>query len=174
MPIFTIGHGNIELNRFLEILVRNRINVLVDVRSVPYSHYAPQFSREILKDVTSSSEDIRYLFLGHQLGGKPTDPKLLTNGVPDFNKMRNVTVFRSTLEQVIAYATDEGGKVALMCSEEDPEKCHRYLLISECIFEQGYEVYHLRHSGEVILHSELRKNMAPEQICLPLGEGADQ
>lgn len=174
MPIFTIGHGNIKLNKFLDILTQHGINVLVDVRSVPYSQYARQFNREIMKDEISSSENINYLFLGKQLGGRPTNPDLLTDGVPDFSKMRKDPVFRSTLEQVIAYATDEGGKVALMCSEEDPEKCHRYLLISECIFEQGFEVYHLRHSGKVILHSELRKNITPEQLCLPLGEVSGQ
>jgi uncharacterized protein (DUF488 family) len=39
--IYTIGHSDIDFERFLELL--NGIEVLVDVRSAPFSKYAPQF-----------------------------------------------------------------------------------------------------------------------------------
>ena len=47
--LWTIGHSNHEPDRFAELLLDNRIDFLVDVRSYPYSRYAPHFNREELE-----------------------------------------------------------------------------------------------------------------------------
>lgn len=170
MAIFTIGHGNIGTDSFLQILRQNKITLLIDVRSTPHSSYASQFNREILEKAINASGDVKYLFWGDQLGGRPENPKLLTDGLPDYKKMREAPTLKSMLDRIVKYVDDKQVNVALMCSEEDPERCHRYLLLSECLFDMGKEVYHLRHSNEIISHSELRKNKPPEQLRLPLGE----
>ncbi|WP_373027523.1 DUF488 family protein, partial [Sulfurimonas sp.] len=47
--IYTIGHSIYEIEDFVELLKQNQINTIVDVRSTPYSKFAPQYNRETLK-----------------------------------------------------------------------------------------------------------------------------
>jgi uncharacterized protein (DUF488 family) len=68
--VWTIGHSNHPLDRFVELVAGERIEFLVDVRSFPYSRFAPHFNREEL-DAAMSARGIRYLFLGDALGGRP-------------------------------------------------------------------------------------------------------
>jgi uncharacterized protein (DUF488 family) len=49
MEVFTIGHSNHPIARFLQLLKDNGIACLADVRSVPYSRHNPQFNRENLQ-----------------------------------------------------------------------------------------------------------------------------
>ena len=48
MTIYTIGHSTRGIDDFIRILDAYNIEVLVDVRSVPRSHYAPQFNCDVL------------------------------------------------------------------------------------------------------------------------------
>ena len=47
-PIHTIGHSDLDLERFMDLLERDRVQLAADVRSMPYSRHAPQFNRERL------------------------------------------------------------------------------------------------------------------------------
>ena len=54
--IWTIGHSNMSIERFLELLRAHEIELLVDVRTAPYSRHWPQFSRDALaRDVWKES-----------------------------------------------------------------------------------------------------------------------
>ena len=70
--IYTIGHSNHPLPHFLELLQTSRIELLVDIRSHPYSAYNPQFSASDLPPAVTGA-GIRYLFLGRELGGQPPE-----------------------------------------------------------------------------------------------------
>src|SRR3972149_5433068 len=68
--LFTIGHSNHPIKTFLELLAGSGIEVLVDVRSQPFSKYAGQFdASELNRAVTRIG--IKYLYLGEELGGRP-------------------------------------------------------------------------------------------------------
>ena len=67
--IFTIGHSNHSLERFLELLKQHRIEAVCDVRSSPYSRMNPQFNRENLKQ-SLREVNITYVFLGRELGAR--------------------------------------------------------------------------------------------------------
>ena len=41
---------------------------------------------------------------------------------------------------------------AIMCSEEDPAKCHRLLLIAPALAARGVDSLHIRKSGDVASH----------------------
>lgn len=73
MKLFTIGHSNHNLEKFIRLLEDNSINTLVDVRSAPYSRYNPQFNKEILES-SLSQRTIQYAYAGKYLGGRPSDP----------------------------------------------------------------------------------------------------
>ena len=49
-PIYTIGYGNRALEDFLTILEAHQIRYLIDVRSVPYSRFKPEFSKTSLEN----------------------------------------------------------------------------------------------------------------------------
>ena len=67
----------IELASAIINLLKNfHMEVLVDVRSSPYSLYCPQFNRETFeKNLKTAGLD--YLFFGDRLGGRPKDPDVL-------------------------------------------------------------------------------------------------
>ena len=48
MDIFTIGHSNYSMERFLHMLRYFNINCVVDIRGTPYSKYNVQFDKESL------------------------------------------------------------------------------------------------------------------------------
>ena len=61
--IYTVGHSNMESGEFLDLLGLYGVEVLVDVRSVPYSKYASWFNREnIKKELVGAG--IKYVCLG--------------------------------------------------------------------------------------------------------------
>lgn len=70
LTIFTIGHSNHSLDVFINLLQFHKIDVLVDVRSKPFSPFSPQFNKEGLEKAVKAS-GIRYLFQGKEVGGRP-------------------------------------------------------------------------------------------------------
>ena len=135
MTIFTIGHSNVAIDRFLPLLTQQAIEVLVDARSRPFSRYSPQFNREALR-TSLQQAGITYLYLGDRLGGRPADAKFYrTDGTIDYDRLAQEA------------ATS---RVAVMCSEADYRTCHRYWLITRSLVAEGVEVQHLLHSGELV------------------------
>jgi uncharacterized protein (DUF488 family) len=57
VKIYTIGHSNQTLANMLDVLNKYNIEVLVDVRSIPYSKYASQFNREKLSPMLLTSPE---------------------------------------------------------------------------------------------------------------------
>ena len=49
LTVYTIGHSTHSTEGFIELLKRNGIEAIADVRSSPYSRHNPQFNRETLK-----------------------------------------------------------------------------------------------------------------------------
>lgn len=148
--LYTIGHGARKANDFLVLLKENDIGYLVDVRSQPYSRFHPQFSRSALKDFLEQY-DIRYVFMGDQLGGRPQDPACYTNGKIDYEKVKQQDFFRNGIER-LKTAVAKDLKVAIMCSERKPEDCHRMKLIAEVLVEEDIEVVHIDENGELRDH----------------------
>ena len=71
LVIWTIGHSNHTFERFADLMRGEGIEFVVGVRSYPYSRVAPHFNREEL-DVALRGIGARYLFLGEELGGRPS------------------------------------------------------------------------------------------------------
>ena len=47
--LYTVGHSNQSIEVFFQLLESQRIDTILDVRSMPYSKYTPQFNEEALK-----------------------------------------------------------------------------------------------------------------------------
>jgi len=143
--LYTIGHSNLEMSDFLGMLLRYEIKVLCDVRSRPGSFRFPQFNREPLEARLTAAK-IRYEFCGEQLGGRPLDPQFyLANGLVDYSKRRRAPGFLEAIDKAIALARER--KTAILCAEEDPLHCHRFLLICPALVARGVAPVHLRRGG---------------------------
>jgi uncharacterized protein (DUF488 family) len=140
--LFTIGHSALEASAFVKLLQHFQITLLIDVRSNPRSLRFPHFDREELTSTLKVS-NIEYLFLGEELGGRPEDLKAYrSDGVVDYRGRRNSASFRTGINRVIEEL--ERRDLALMCAEEDPLTCHRFLMICPELVTLGLEPQHLR------------------------------
>lgn len=72
MVIYTIGHSNVHLEEIVKLLKKHGIEILLDVRSSPYSRFAPQFNRETLAESLWKA-GIQYDYAGRHLGGRRRD-----------------------------------------------------------------------------------------------------
>jgi uncharacterized protein (DUF488 family) len=143
--IFTIGHSNLELDDFFAVLTQHGVQMLCDVRSRPASFRFPQFNREGL-EVNLAAVGIHYEFLGESLGGRPSDPgAYLEDGRVDYAARRLAPDFTAGVERAIALSRSRA--VALMCAEEDPLQCHRFLMICPALLERGVTPVHIRRGG---------------------------
>ena len=135
--IFTVGHSNHAVEKFLQLLEGAGITALSDVRSAPVSRWSPQFNKEALAK-SLADDGIAYVYLGRELGGRPKDPALLSNGKPNYAAMAHSEAFQNGIARVL-----EGSKtyrVAMMCAERDPLDCHRFLLIARHLAERNIAV----------------------------------
>ena len=64
-----------------------------DVRTAPYSRHSPHFNRDALRKELRH-DGIAYVFLGHELGGRPKEKQLFRDGVADYEKMARLAEFR--------------------------------------------------------------------------------
>ena len=149
--IYTVGHSNHTIDHFLSLLRRHGISALGDVRSVPYSRFTPHFNRKDLS-VALRNAGITYVFLGRELGGRTDDPECWLNNQVQYDRVARSSNFRKGIER-IQMGT---GKytIALMCSEGEPNSCHRSVLVSKCLVETGFDVRHILPCGDAETHCQ--------------------
>lgn len=145
--LFTIGHSNAALGDVLDLLQQHGIQAVADVRTVPRSRYVPHFSAGPLRDALAG-RGIGYLPMGRELGGRPEGGEFYDqDGRVLYGRLAATPAFGHGLDQVLAEARAQ--RIALLCSEEDPSRCHRHLLIGRVLRERGVPVSHLRHDGRI-------------------------
>lgn len=155
--IFTIGHSTDSVEYFFNLLTSNQIDTIVDVRSVPYSRFASQFNKESL-ECFLKSKNISYSSMGNGLGARYENKELLfEDGKVDFSRVIKTKLFQDAIMR-IETGTKKGFKIALMCSEKNPLKCHRFSLISHFLHGKKYAVAHIVDEN-VFTHENLEENL---------------
>jgi uncharacterized protein (DUF488 family) len=149
LVVYSIGHSNHPIERFLELLRSADVSAVADVRSVPFSRRWPQFGRTRLEPALADA-GIAYVYLGAELGGRPNDPALLSNGRPDYGRMAATPGFQAGLDRVIDGARRY--QIALMCAEREPRECHRFLLVSPHLVTRGVTIRHILADGAIEPH----------------------
>jgi len=152
IEVLTVGHSTHSAEAFLALLTRAEVTAVADVRTSPFSRHIPQFNRETLRD-SLRSKGIAYVYLGKELGGRPTQPECYSNGVADYEKMASTETFAAGLERVLTGAAKY--RIALMCAEQDPIECHRCLLVGRALVGKGVGVRHILSSGKVVGHEQV-------------------
>jgi uncharacterized protein (DUF488 family) len=172
--LYTIGHSTLEIDDFLALLKENYIQVLIDVRSQPYSRFNPQYNRESFKHAMTYA-NIEYIFAGEYLGGRPGDPTCYKDGVvpdgkADYLKLVDYAVvmkrdwYQCGIQRLLEIASER--QTVIMCSEEDPMGCHRHHLIAQTLLKQGIPVWHIRSDGRVEEAKPLPKKIESQQLSL--------
>jgi uncharacterized protein (DUF488 family) len=149
LKVYTIGHSDHPIQELIQLLNRYKVTLVIDVRSQPYSQWAPQHNRESLSRSLQSA-GIRYLFMGNSLGGRPADRSLYEPGEehPDYSLVAQSPAYREGIEQVLRLATAQ--HVAIMCSEGDHTQCHRSILLAPSLLQKGARVLHIRSDASVM------------------------
>jgi uncharacterized protein (DUF488 family) len=155
--IYTIGHSIYEIEDFVKLLKQNQINTIVDVRSTPYSKFAPQYNRETLKKYLKQNS-ICYIFMGDLLGARYEDKTLLfDDGKVDFKKVQETKNFQDGVMR-LQKGIEKGYSISLMCSEKEAFDCHRFGLISEFLSKKSIEINHI-YPDKVVLQQELEQKL---------------
>jgi uncharacterized protein (DUF488 family) len=151
--LWSIGHSNHGVERFVELLRAAKIDVVADVRSQPFSRRNGQFNQPVLRRTLHAS-GIGYTFLGEQLGGRPRDPACYdADGHVLYGRLARLPAFAAGIDRLLRGCARY--RVAMMCSEENPAICHRHLLIARVLLQRGIDVLHLRADGTRQLASSL-------------------
>ena len=162
MRVYSVGHSNLSTNVFLALLEKFGIQTVVDVRSAPYSRFAPHFNQSCLNRLLNE-HGIQYFFAGKVLGGRPTDPDCYRTGVVPEGKADYLTLvdypavarqdwYQRGVKRLLDIAAKQA--TAVMCSEEDPHRCHRHHLIEPSLREHGVELLHIRRNGSLEITTE--------------------
>jgi uncharacterized protein (DUF488 family) len=149
-PIFTIGHSTHPVEKLIELLLMHDISVVCDVRSKPYSRMNPQFNREELKD-SLKQVNIKYVFLGKELGARSEDKGCYRNGQVQYDLLAQTKLFHEGIRRLKKGANDH--RIALMCAEKEPLECHRTILVSRKLFDDGLSIKHILSDGQIEDHA---------------------
>ena len=165
--IFSIGHSNHSLERFLALLSKRQVTVVADVRSAPYSRFRPHFNRDALASALVG-RGLGYAFCGRELGGRPDDPACYKDGRVQYERVARTSGFRDGVARIIDRAARD--RIALMCAEKEPLECHRTLLVARAFDEAGVAVVHILADGALEPHGRTMDRLLAAFDLNPDGE----
>lgn len=161
--LYSIGHGQKTLDEFISELKSFDIQFLVDVRTSPFSKWAPYFNQGIIENWLNTAH-IKYTYMGNFIGGRPqNDTCYDENGFFDYKKMAEENEFKIGINRLVI-ANSKSCRVAVMCSESDPAECHRSKLIGrELYFSFDLKMAHIiginKSISQEAIMQQLTKNV---------------
>jgi uncharacterized protein (DUF488 family) len=128
--IFTVGHSTLPIDHFIGLLQTYGIQCLADVRTVPRSRHNPQFNAETLAHSLAAAQ-IDYVPM-QDLGGLRRARQDSPNGGWRNASFRGYADYMQTpqFDEALRRLIDLGRheRVAIMCAEAVPWRCHRSLV----------------------------------------------
>lgn len=158
--LYTIGYSAFTIEKFIDVLGREEINAVVDVRSRPFSRTFPDFNIDTLK-ISLKKSKVAYVPMCDQLGAQPKDPALYTNGRVDFAKFADSDQFLKGCERLKEGLTNY--TICIMCAEKDPLTCHRAILVTHNM-KLRYPRLHIYHiqPERIESHSDMEARLCAE------------
>lgn len=145
--IYTVGHSNHSIEKFIELVKSNGIETIIELRSVPKSKYSPHFNKPNLT-YELSKNGIKYLDMGKYLGGRPDDTSVLNvDKKIEEDLIEKKEWYLNSIKRIISLSNES--QVAIMCSEENPNNCHRGYVITHTLLKNGVQVSHIRGDGKI-------------------------
>jgi uncharacterized protein (DUF488 family) len=146
--VHTIGHSTRSIDEFTALLKAHSIELLVDVRRWPMSKRYPHFNREALSE-SLQAKGVAYNWR-QELGGfrKPAVDSVNTAWrVATFRAYADFMLtgdFARIIQELEPIALKQ--RVALMCAEAVPWRCHRQLL-ADAFLVRKWPVFHIMDAG---------------------------
>jgi uncharacterized protein (DUF488 family) len=144
ITVYTVGHSTHTIEKFLDLLERNGVTAIADVRSSPFSRHNPQFNKDALS-AELKKRGITYVFVGKELGARSDDPSCYEGGKVRYARLAQTSIFKAGIDRVLTGA--QKYRVALMCAEKEPLDCHRTLLVSRALEQRGAYIVHILSDG---------------------------
>lgn len=170
--VLTLGHSTRTIEAFLELLSAHQVTQLLDVRTVPRSRHNPQFGSDALAESLAEA-GVAYAHVPG-LGGfrrpSPDSPNagwrnLSFRGYADY--MQSLE-FADNLGRVVELAQEE--RVALMCAEAVPWRCHRSL-IADALLVRGIETCEIVSPTRLQAHKLTRfAKVSDDGLTYPVAE----
>jgi len=170
--IFMVGHSNYPLEQFIEMLQRENISVLYDIRLMPFSRYVPQYNQTTLPEVLLKN-GIEYRYrkeLGPRVDG---DTSVFDKDGFNYQNALNRERILNGLEGVVV-EHNSTENIAIMATKREPLECHRFLVLTPVLQKMGYIVSHIlpnetvsNKTCETKLIETLRRRVKRRTVILP-------
>ena len=126
--LFTIGYEGINIEQFLNLLIKNNVQLLCDVRNNPLSRKFG-FSKGNLSKFLNNI-GIEYVHIPEL--GITSDKRQNMNIDEDYQKLFNeynasLHNRKEAIDQVYQFLQKKN-RIALACFEHEPSRCHRHIL----------------------------------------------
>lgn len=175
MPkLYTIGHSTRSLQDFFDILHAYQITHIVDARTIPKSRHVPWFNENKLK-MALKKEKIGYTHISKLGGLRKTSKKSINlgwrntsfRGFADY--MQTTEFFEGLKELNVLIKSNH--RVAIMCAEAVPWRCHRSL-IADAEIVRHVVVWEIMSKTSAHLHkltpfAKINRNKRPIQVYYP-------
>ena len=138
--IYTVGHNSLNFMQFIALIQASNITHIVDIRSIPYSKYAPWSDKSRLAELLRPFK-IKYTYLGHKLGGKAIQKGQLAHPL----SLPQQALYDEAIQILLQLSMR--GNLSLLCAEGDPAKCHRQHIIAQTLLESDIQVLHILKDG---------------------------
>jgi len=127
--LYTLGYEKRTIEEFIEILRRAKVDTLIDVRDVPWSHKR-DFAKSKL-DAHLGDAGIRYVHAG--FAGNPKRLRAQGGTTEEMIAMyeRHLDQHAEIVDRfrdLVAKLEQEGRRPCIMCFERHPRDCHRSIL----------------------------------------------
>jgi uncharacterized protein (DUF488 family) len=153
-PVFTVGHSTRTIPEFVEVLRLGRVELVVDVRTIPRSRTNPQYNLDNLPGALADYQ------IGHRriaaLGGLRGRAQEISPEVNAFWENRSFhnyadhalsDEFAAGLEELLHLSGER--RTAIMCSEAVWWRCHRRI-IADYLLLRSRAVQHLMSSSNMV------------------------
>ncbi|PCJ22439.1 MAG: hypothetical protein COA96_14505 [SAR86 cluster bacterium] len=161
--LYSIGYATKPFDVFIEHLQQHKINVVADVRSVPFSTVFHDYHQPALEKALPEA-GIRYVYLGTELGPRSKDSAHYDKqGQVQFSRLVESDLFKQGVER-LQTGMEKGFSIALMCAEKNPANCHRSLLIAHYMKQNlGVAVQHIGYDGNLEAQEKLEQRLVDIQ-----------
>lgn len=152
--IYTIGYTGFSLEEFIGILKYYTINVVIDVRSLPYSERYPDYNKNNLEK-TLKNNGIYYRNYITEFGARQENTEFYSSeGILDFELFAKSEQFLKGVNK-ICNSVAMGYNVVLLCAEKNPIQCHRAILVSRVFSDLGYSIIHLLPNKQITTQKQI-------------------
>jgi uncharacterized protein (DUF488 family) len=151
--VFTLGHSTMSIEHFIAVLKAYGIERLIDIRTIPRSRHNPQFDHSALAR-SLREHHVEYLHL-QALGGLRHSRKDSPNagwrnkGFRGFADYMQTEAFGEAVETLIHFSRQK--RVAIMCAEAVPWRCHRSL-VADALSVRNIPVVEILSEGNYRIH----------------------